>query len=60
MDDANMLRKIVEAHRVMEVAAVEIVDLRKRIHDLEEENARLRTRCTAYAVRLRRIEEGEL
>lgn len=55
-----MLRKIVEAHRVMEVAAVEIVDLRKRIHDLEQENARLRTRCTAYAVRLRRIEEGEL
>lgn len=60
MDEMTLLRTIAEVNRMMDLAAVEIVDLRKRIHDLEEENARLRTRCTAYAVRLRRIEDGEL
>ena len=55
-----MIRTINDAQRAIDLATVEIVDLRKRIHDLEEENARLRTRCAAYAVRLRRIENGEL
>ena len=55
-----MLRTIADAQRAIETATIEIVDLRKRLFELEEENTRLRSRLANYAVRLRKIENGEL
>jgi len=55
-----MLRAIKEAERTMELATIEIIDLRANIHDLQIENERLRARCTNYAMRLKQYEEGSL
>jgi len=55
-----MLRAIQEAERTMELATIEIIDLRANIHDLQIENERLRARCTNYVMRLKDYEEGQL
>jgi len=59
-DAEAMIRQIQESTRTIEQAAIKIAELRERIHDLEQENQRLRVRLTRTAERIRRMEQGEL
>ena len=59
-DAEALIRQIQESERAIAGAMNEIMLLRERIHDLEVENGRLRTRLALFGHRMRRMEEGEL
>ena len=59
-DAEALIRQIQESTRTIDLATTEIMTLRERIHDLEQENQRLRTRLAYSSERMRRMEEGEL
>ena len=59
-DAEALIRQIQESERTVAGAMNEIMLLRQRIHDLEQENQRLRTRLAYSSKRMRRMEEGEL
>ena len=59
-DAEALIRQIQESTRTIDLATSEIMTLRERIHDLEQENQRLRTRLAYSSERMRRMEEGEL
>jgi len=59
-DAEALIRQIQESERAIAGAMTEIMTLRERIHDLEQENQRLRTRLAYSSERMRRMEEGEL
>jgi signal transduction protein with GAF and PtsI domain len=59
-DAEALIRQIQESERAVAGAMNEIMLLRERIHDLEQENQRLRTRLAYSSERMRRMEEGEL
>ena len=59
-DAEALIRQIQESERTVAGAMNEIMLLRERIHDLEQENQRLRTRLVSFGDRMRRMEEGEL
>ena len=59
-DAEALIRQIQESTRTIDLATTEIMNLRERIHDLQVENERLRTRLASFGDRMRRMEEGEL
>ena len=59
-DAEALIRQIQESERSIAGAMNEIMVLRERIHDLQIENERLRTRLASFGDRMRRMEEGEL
>ena len=59
-DAEALIRQIQESERTVAGAMNEIMLLRERIHDLEQETQRLRTRLAHSSERMRRMEEGEL
>ena len=59
-DAEALIRQIQESERTVAGAMNEIMLLRERIHDLEQENQRLRTRLVYSSERMRRMEQGEL
>ena len=59
-DAEALIRQIQESERAIAGAMTEIITLRERIHDLEQENQRLRTRLAYSSERMRRMEQGEL
>ena len=59
-DAEALIRQIQESERTVAGAMNEIMLLRERIHDLEQENQRLRDRLTRSNERIRRMEQGEL
>lgn len=59
-DAEALIRQIQESERTVAGAMNEIMLLRERIHDLQVENERLRTRLVSFGDRMRRMEEGEL
>ena len=56
----HLIRQIAESTRVIELATIQINELKARIHDLEVENERLRARLAKNLDHIRRMEEGEL
>lgn len=56
----EMLHKIKEASRMMDLATHELHKRDARIHDLEIECERLRSRLTRATETIRRMEEGDL
>lgn len=59
-DAEALIRQIQESERSIAGAMNEIMVLRERIHDLQVENERLRTRLVSFGERIRRMEQGEL
>ena len=59
-DAEALIRQIQESERTVAGAMNEIMLLRERLHDLQVENERLRTRLAQWSERMRRMEEGEL
>jgi hypothetical protein len=59
-DAEALIRQIQESERAVAGAMNEIMLLRRRIHDLQVENKRLRARLVSFGDRMRRMEEGEL
>ena len=59
-DAEALIRQIQESTRTIDLATTEIMTLRERIHDLQVENERLRTRLASFGERIRRMEQGEL
>ena len=56
----HLIRQIAESTRVIELATIQINEMKARIHDLEVENERLRARLAKNLDHIRRIEEGDL
>ena len=59
-DAEALIRQVQESTRTIDLATIEIMTLRERIHDLQVENERLRARLVSFGDRMRRMEEGEL
>ena len=56
----HLIRQIAECTRVIELATIQINELKAQKHDLEVENERLRARLAKNLEHIRRIEEGDL